>query len=63
VTEVTCSWSRVPCFAVAFVLIVIGVHLADLSYAGNTYSIRNVGSGTARVFFAQTREKTAGDEE
>jgi centromere protein C len=23
---------------------------------GNTYSIKNVGSGTARVFFAQARE-------
>jgi centromere protein C len=31
--------------------------------AGNTYSIRNVGSGTARVFFAQAREMNAQDEE
>lgn len=33
------------------------------SHAGNTYSIRNVGSGTARVFFAQAREMNAQDEE
>jgi hypothetical protein len=25
-------------------------------HAGNTYSIKNVGSGTARVFFSQARE-------
>ncbi|KAF2033501.1 hypothetical protein EK21DRAFT_98206 [Setomelanomma holmii] len=30
---------------------------------GNTYSIRNVGSGTARVFFAQAREMNVQDEE
>jgi hypothetical protein len=36
---------------------------ADLSPAGNTYSIRNVGSGTARVFFAQAREMNVEDEE
>lgn len=33
--------------------------VTDLSFAGNTYSIRNVGSGTARVFFAQAREMEA----
>jgi hypothetical protein len=31
----------------------------DLSYLGNTYSIKNIGSGTARVFFAQAREVAA----
>jgi hypothetical protein len=31
----------------------------DLSCPGNTYSIKNIGSGTARVFFAQAREVTA----
>jgi centromere protein C len=36
---------------------------ADLSPAGNTYSIRNVGSGTARIFFAQAREMNVEDEE
>lgn len=31
--------------------------------AGNTYSIKNVGSGTARIFFAQACEVVArGDE-
>jgi hypothetical protein len=35
----------------------------DQSYAGNTYSIRNIGSGTARVFFAQAREMNVQDEE
>ncbi|KAH7089932.1 cupin domain-containing protein [Paraphoma chrysanthemicola] len=30
---------------------------------GNTYSIRNVGSGTARVFFAQARQMDVQDEE
>jgi hypothetical protein len=34
---------------------------ADFSSTGNTYSIRNVGSGTARVFFAQARETAAGE--
>jgi hypothetical protein len=31
----------------------------DLSCPGNTYSIKNIGSGTARVFFAQAREVAA----
>ncbi len=30
---------------------------------GNTYSIRNVGSGTARVFFAQAMQTTVQDDE
>lgn len=30
---------------------------------GNTYSIRNVGSGTARIFFAQAREAAVQDDE
>ncbi|KAL6154506.1 mitotic fidelity of chromosome transmission- protein [Exserohilum turcicum] len=30
---------------------------------GNTYSIRNVGSGTARIFFAQAKEKIVDPEE
>ncbi|EMD59222.1 hypothetical protein COCSADRAFT_41092 [Bipolaris sorokiniana ND90Pr] len=30
---------------------------------GNTYSIRNIGSGTARVFFAQAKEKVVDVEE
>ncbi|CBX96946.1 similar to cupin domain containing protein [Plenodomus lingam JN3] len=30
---------------------------------GNTYSIRNVGSGTARIFFAQAREAEVQDDE
>lgn len=32
-------------------------------FAGNTYSIKNVGSGTSRVFFSQAFEKTAEAEE
>jgi hypothetical protein len=35
--------------------------LLTLKSAGNTYSIRNVGSGTARVFFAQARETVPGE--
>lgn len=33
------------------------------SCTGNTYSIRNIGSGTARVFFAQAKEKNVELEE
>jgi hypothetical protein len=35
--------------------------LLTLKSTGNTYSIRNVGSGTARVFFAQARETVPGE--
>jgi centromere protein C len=38
------------------------IHIANKTLAGNTYSIKNVGSGTARVFFAQARETFAGEE-
>lgn len=38
-------------------------HFANILLAGNTYSIRNVGSGTARVFFAQARETSIQDED
>lgn len=31
--------------------------------AGNTYSIKNIGSGTAKLFFAQAREKEVQEEE
>jgi centromere protein C len=34
---------------------------ADL-FAGNTYSIKNVGSTTAHIFFAQARESFAGED-
>lgn len=36
-------------------------HLLTLKSAGNTYSIRNVGGRTARVFFAQARETVPGE--
>jgi hypothetical protein len=36
---------------------------ANFHLAGNQYSIRNVGSGTARMFFAQGREMYVQDEE
>jgi hypothetical protein len=35
----------------------------DQSSLGNTYSIRNVGNGAARVFFAQAREMNVQAEE
>jgi centromere protein C len=35
----------------------------DVNHAGNTYSIKNIGSGTARVFFAQARQMRVESEE
>ncbi len=38
-------------------------HQTYSSFPGNTYSIRNIGRGTARVFFAQAMQTTVQDDE
>lgn len=63
------TWCAEPCFSKSLFSVLIGpiayenhTELMSIS-TGNTYSIRNVGSGTARVFFAQAKEDQVQDAE